>query len=87
MSTFLTLLLHCVCLCCFSILRYNVVFLSECESMQAFVYMYMYCRWKSSYQEGMVGIPLNGLTPPYCCVCPEPIHGFLMSYVVVVVVN
>jgi len=27
----------------------------------------MHCRWRSSYQEGRVGIPLTGLTPPHFC--------------------
>jgi hypothetical protein len=37
----------------------------------------------SSYQEGRVGIPLTGLTLPHWCACREPVHGFLMLYVVV----
>ena len=31
------------------------------------LYLYMYCRRGSSYQEGEVGIPLIGLTPPHLC--------------------
>jgi hypothetical protein len=27
----------------------------------------MYCHWRSSYQEGKVGIPLTDLTPPQFC--------------------
>ena len=40
----------------------------------------MYCRWSSSYQEGRVGVPLTGLTPPQFCACPKPGHGFSTSY-------
>jgi len=29
------------------------------------VCLYMYCRWRSSYQEGRVRSPLNGLTSPH----------------------
>jgi hypothetical protein len=36
------------------------------------------------YQEGRVGIPLTGLTPPYFCACPKPGPAFPMSYVVVI---
>ena len=30
-----------------------------------FICLYMYCRWRSSYQEGRVGIPFTGLTLPH----------------------
>ena len=43
----------------------------------------MHCRWRSSYQEGRVGIPLACLTLPHFCACPKPGHGFLRLYVVV----
>jgi hypothetical protein len=48
--------------------------------------LYTYCRWRSSYQEGRVGIPLTGLTRPHFCACPKPEHGFPTSYVGTVVV-
>ena len=31
----------------------------------------------------IVGTPLIDLTPPHCCACPKPGHGFLTPYVVV----
>ena len=43
---------------------------------------YMYCRWRSSYQEGSVVIPLTVLSPPNFCDCPKPGPGFPMSYLV-----
>ena len=33
---------------------------------------------RSSYQEGRVGIPLTGLTPPHFYACHKPEPGFLM---------
>ena len=30
-----------------------------------------------------VGIPLTGLTPPYCCVCLKPEPGFVTLFLVV----
>jgi hypothetical protein len=36
-------------------LRYNWMFFIVC--------LFMYCCWRSSYQKGMVGIPLSSLTP------------------------
>ena len=37
------------------------------------VYLYMYCRWRSNYQEGRGGveIPLTDLNPPHVCACPK----------------
>jgi hypothetical protein len=46
------------------------------------VCLYMYCRWRSSYQAGKVGTPLTGSTPPHYCACPKPGHGSPTSYVV-----
>ena len=46
------------------------------------VCLYMYCRWRSSYQVGKVGTPLTGSTPPHYCACPKPGHGSPTSYVV-----
>lgn len=37
--------------------------------------LYMYCCWRSNYQEEMIGIPLAGLTPPLFCVCPKSGHA------------
>jgi hypothetical protein len=45
--------------------------------------IYINCHWRSSYQEGSVGISLNGLTPPHLCACPKPGHGFPTSYVMI----
>jgi hypothetical protein len=35
------------------------------------VCLYLYCRSRSNYQEGMVGIPLTDLTSPHLCACPK----------------
>ena len=43
----------------------------------------MYGRSRSSYQEGRVGIPLTGLTPPHFGVCSKPEPGFPTPYIVV----
>jgi hypothetical protein len=51
-----------------------------------FLCLYTYCRWRSSNQEGRVGIPLTGLTRPHFCACLKPEHGFPTSYVGTVVV-
>jgi hypothetical protein len=58
----LTLHLYCPCYCCHSVLWYYVVFLSGSKSEQFFlmVCLYMYCRWRSSCQEGRIRIPLTG---------------------------
>ena len=47
------------------------------------VVIYMYCRWRSSYQEGRVGISLIVLILPHCCVCPKARPGFPTSYVMI----
>ena len=39
--------------------------------------IYMYCRWRSSYQEERVGIPLTSLTLSYFCACPRHDLDFL----------
>jgi len=55
--------------------------------MQLFIVcLYMYCRCRSSYQEGGMGrdgILLTNVTPSHVCACPKPGSGFPMSYVVV----
>ena len=48
------------------------------------VYLYMFFRWRPSYQEGRVRIPLICLTPPHLCACPKPGLKFPTSYVVCV---
>jgi hypothetical protein len=40
-------------------------------------------RWKSSYQEGRVCIPLIDLTPLHFWSCPKPGPGFPTSYAVI----
>ena len=65
----LTLLLYCPCLCCHS-LFVIVCSLPEwkwiCAGYLSFVYV-CNCRWRSSYQEGGVGITLTSLSMPYLC--------------------
>ena len=66
-------------LCVMNCLIYRVaailfMFLSVC--------LYMHSRWRYSYQQGRVGIPLMDLIPPQCCVCLKPIPRFVMSYFV-----
>jgi hypothetical protein len=39
-------------------------------------------RWRSSYQEGSVGIPLICLNPPHICARLKERPGFPTSYVV-----
>ena len=39
----------------------------------------MYCHWRSSYQEGRVGILLNGFNPPHFFACPKTGPGFPTS--------
>jgi hypothetical protein len=46
------------------------------ESVQVFliVCLYMYCRWRSSYQEGRIGILVTGLKPPHVsCAYTKPV--------------
>jgi hypothetical protein len=43
----------------------------------------MYCRWRSSYEDERVGIPLTGLTPPHYLACPKSGPGLPTPYVVV----
>jgi hypothetical protein len=35
------------------------------------VCLYLYCRWRSNYQEGGVGNQFTGVTPQHCCACPK----------------
>ena len=39
--------------------------------MLLIVCLYMYCRWRSSNQEGRVVIPLSGLTLPFFVPVPS----------------
>jgi len=57
---------YCVCIFCS-----EVTFLMVC--------LYMYCRSRYSYQEGMVGIKIISLTPPHMCTCPKPGLAFQSS--------
>jgi hypothetical protein len=42
--------------------------------------LYMYCSWRSSYQEGMVGIPLTGLNLPQFYTCHMLLYPFFSSH-------
>ena len=44
------------------------------------VCLYMYCRWTSNYQEGELGIPFSGLTPPPFSAYSNPRARFPTSY-------
>ena len=50
-----------------------------------FLLSFVYCRWRFSYQEGRVGIPLTGLTPPHLCYSPKTGPGFPTLDVVIFV--
>jgi hypothetical protein len=61
-----------------------MVFLSGSESVQFLWIVYVF-PLEISYQEGLVGIPFTGLTPPHFT-CPKPGLGFPTSdrrYVVI----
>ena len=54
-------LLYCPCLCGHSFLWWYVVFCLEANLCRFFSFVSIcICCWRSSYQEGRVGIPLNG---------------------------
>jgi hypothetical protein len=55
---------------------------SESVHVCFYLFLYMYWRWWSSYQERRVGITLTVLSRPNVCDCPKPGPGFPMSYVV-----
>ena len=54
------------------------VFFSGSESVQVLfiVCSYLYYRWRPSYHDGRVGIPLTGLTSPNRCACSKLGPGF-----------
>ena len=70
--------------CCHSCLWYHVFFLSGIKFVCFFFFyrfiLYMRCRWRSSYQEGRVGISFTSSTPPHFCACPRPSPRFPTSY-------
>jgi hypothetical protein len=45
-----------------------------CRFVIVCLYMYCRCRWRSSYQDGRVGIPLTGLTLPHFSTCHKPLN-------------
>jgi hypothetical protein len=53
---------------------------SVSESVYVFVIvcLYMYCRWRSSYQERRVGITLTVLSRPNVCDCPKLLYTILL---------
>jgi len=54
--------------------------------MLSYLYMlYMYYCWRSNYQEGRVGIQLNGLPLPLFQAFPKPGPGFQCHALYVVV--
>ena len=53
------------------------------QSYPIIVCLYMYCCWRSSYQEGRAKVPLTCISPPHLCACPKPESGFLTSHVMV----
>ena len=65
------------CLCCHFLWLYVIIW-SWRESVQVFfiVCLYMHCRWRSTYQETRVRIPLPGIAPPHVCVCTKARPGF-----------
>ena len=62
-------------------IQYNMQYTTRIR--KHIVYLYMYCGWRSSYQEGSVGILLTGLIPPHVWACPKPGPVFPTFYVVV----
>ena len=46
-------------------------------------FLNMYCRLRSSYQEGSVGIPITCFNTPQFCACPMPRSWFPTSHVMV----
>jgi hypothetical protein len=83
------LILYCPCFCCHSFCLWHkcsmLSFWVEANLCSFFYvyYVYMYCRWRSSYPEGSVAIPLTSLIPPYFCACPNTGNGFPTLCVVV----
>jgi hypothetical protein len=79
-----TLRLYCPCLYRFSFFCDSMWSCwVEANSCRYFIFcLRMYCRWRSSYQDGINGTTLTGLAPPHLCTCHEAWRGFPTSYVV-----
>ena len=64
---------------CHSFYNY-IVFLVESNMYGFFIIsFYMYCRWRSNYQEVRYMFPLTSSTPPHLCACSKPEPAFPMS--------
>jgi hypothetical protein len=63
--------------------------LSGSKCVQAFVIvcLYLYCRWKSTYQEERVKIQITGFNRGNLSVCFKPRPRFLLAQVVVFIVS
>jgi hypothetical protein len=60
------------------------IYIYTCIHCRFFIVcLYMFCYWRSSYQEGREAIPLIGLIQVHICACLKPGPGFLTSYVMV----
>ena len=60
------------------------IYIYTCIHCRFFIVcIYMFCYWRSSYQEGREAIPLIGLIQVHICACLKPGPGFLTSYVMV----
>ena len=69
-SSQLTTSVHWPCRCTlYVLLSFIFVILVVCGLFEwkRICLFYMYCHWRSRYQEGRVGIPLTGLNPPQWC--------------------
>jgi hypothetical protein len=75
------MLLYCPCFC--FVIKCGLFERKQICACFFIVCLYMYCHWRSSYQEGRDGMPLTSLTPSHFCTCPKPTAGFQTSYVVV----
>ena len=43
--------------------------------------VYLYCNWRSNYQEGRTKIPLTSKTPAHLSACPKSVPWFPSAYV------
>jgi hypothetical protein len=48
--------------------------------------LYLYCRWRSYFQDVWVGSPLTYITPPLLCACSKPWYLFSSVSVVIIIV-